>query len=63
DNPNGYAALEQRFESAQRSWASIRETQELYRILARLECGEWRRRRRSVIGDYARVTGNLHQLY
>lgn len=33
DNDNGYAALWQRFESAQNSWASLRETQTLYSLL------------------------------
>ncbi len=36
DNDNGYAALWQRFESAQNSWASIRETQSLYALLVSL---------------------------
>ena len=36
DNDNGYAALWQRFESAQNSWASLRETQALYSLLLNL---------------------------
>jgi hypothetical protein len=54
--------LRQRFDSAQRSWASIREAEELYRVLARLH---FRRGRKtdSILGDYYNVTGRLQELY
>lgn len=61
DNFEGFAALRQRFDSAQRSWASIREAQELYRLLLTLE-GD-RGLTRSCIPDFYRVTGRLHELY
>ena len=36
-NDEGYAALRSRFELASRSWASLREQQDLYRLLLRLQ--------------------------
>lgn len=36
NNEDGFAALRQRFESAARSWASVNETNKLYKMLARL---------------------------
>lgn len=62
DNFDGYAALRQRFDSAQRSWASIRETQELYRLLMKIEL----RRgldREAVLGRFYRVSGRIQELY
>lgn len=62
DNGEGYAALRQRFESAQSSWASVRECSELYKVLVRMSDGEsirsdhWSR-------DFHRMTGNLNTIY
>lgn len=36
-NDEGYAIMRQRFEMATRSWASLREQQELYRLLLRMQ--------------------------
>src|SRR5262249_28352394 len=36
NNEDGFAALRQRFESSSRSWASVNETNKLYKLLARL---------------------------
>ncbi len=36
NNEDGFAALRQRFESGSRSWASVNETNKLYKLLARL---------------------------
>lgn len=36
NNDDGFAALRQRFESGSRSWASVNETNKLYKLLARL---------------------------
>ena len=36
-NEEGYAMMRERFESSMRSWASIREQQELYRLMLRLQ--------------------------
>ena len=61
DNGEGYAALRQRFESAQNSWASLHECHGLYRILARLQgAGNIPP---SSLADFNRVTGNLNELY
>lgn len=62
DNGEGYAALRQRFESAQTSWASVRECSDMYRILAKnsdghaIKCDHWLR-------DFHRMTGNLSTVY
>ncbi|MFO7906110.1 MAG: DUF932 domain-containing protein [Planctomycetota bacterium] len=62
DNGEGYAALRQRFESAQKSWASVRECSELYKLLAKMSDGQaiksdhWLR-------DFHRMTGNLSTVY
>ncbi|MFW6169072.1 MAG: DUF932 domain-containing protein [Planctomycetota bacterium] len=62
DNGEGYAALRQRFDSAQKSWASVRECSELYKLLAKMSDGQsiksdhWLR-------DFHRMTGNLSTVY
>ena len=62
DNGEGYAALRQRFESAQASWASVRECLELYKSLIKVK------ERKDVtsdtlVRDLYRMTGNLNELY
>ena len=37
NNDSGFAQMRSRFETAQKSWASLREQQELYKILIRLQ--------------------------
>ncbi|QDU95235.1 DUF932 domain-containing protein [Lignipirellula cremea] len=62
DNGDGYAALRQRFESAQVSWASVHECVQLYKTLLKLE--EKKRQVTSpVLQEFNRLTGNLNQLY
>lgn len=39
-NEEGYAMIRDRFEASMRSWASIREQQELYRLMLRLQSDE-----------------------
>jgi len=62
DNDEGYAALHQRFDSAQKSWASVRECTTLQKLMVNLSDGQnitadnWSR-------DFHRMTGNLHTLY
>lgn len=62
DNGEGYAALRQRFESAQNSWASVCECSELCKTLVRLSDGksikadQW-------LADFHRMTGNLNAIY
>lgn len=62
DNDNGYAALRDRFESAQRSWASLHETQELYSLLVRLAARKGFQQD-SVLNDFYNLTGRVHELY
>ena len=62
DNEEGYAALRQRFESAQTSWASVRECRGLTKMLERTGLtsgGENENLRR----DFHRMSGNLNELY
>ena len=62
DNGEGYAALRQRFESAQNSWASIRECLELYQALSRVRLEDGRKPIK-LLEDFRQMTGNLHMLY
>jgi hypothetical protein len=62
DNEDGYCALRQRFESAQRSWASIQECHRLYKVLARMH-GKQELGAEARMADFYRVTGNLHEIY
>ena len=62
DNGEGYAALRQRFESAQSSWASIRECLELYHALSRVQL-EGDRKPYKMLDDFRSMTGNIHMLY
>ena len=60
DNGDGYAALRQRFESAQNSWASVHECMKLYKSLTKLEeikVGS------TLLKDFHKMTGNLNSLY
>ena len=62
DNEEGYAALRQRFESAQTSWASVRECRELTKLLekTRLSSGA---SDENLQRQFHRMSGNLNQLY
>lgn len=62
DNGEGYAALRQRFESAQSSWASIRECLDLYQALTRVRLDDGRKPYK-LLDDFRKMTGNLHMLY
>lgn len=62
DNGEGYAALRQRFESAQNSWASIRECLDLYQALSRTRLDDGRKPVK-LLEDFRKMTGNLHMLY
>lgn len=62
DNDEGFSALRQRFESAQRSWASLHECQTLHKTIVRAHDNGWLRRR-GVLSDFYRVTGNLNEIY
>lgn len=62
DNGDGYAALRQRFESAQQSWASVHECTKLYKLLIRMR-QERDTDKETLIRDLYRLTGNLNELY
>lgn len=62
DNDSGYAALWQRFESAQTSWASLHETQTLYGLLVQLE-GAHRLKKPGILKRFYEITGRPHELY
>ncbi|UUO05299.1 DUF932 domain-containing protein [Blastopirellula sp. J2-11] len=62
DNGEGYAALRQRFESAQTSWASLHECNSLYKILCKFERSK-SFSAESVMPDFHIMTGRLHELY
>lgn len=62
DNGDGYAALRQRFESAQKSWASLYECHQLYKTIVRLH-DQGMFTRKSVLGDFYHVTGNANSIY
>jgi hypothetical protein len=62
DNGDGYAALRQRFESAQRSWASVHECTKLYKLLIKMK-QEHESTKETLIRDMSRLTGNLNELY
>lgn len=62
DNGDGYAALRQRFESAQRSWASMRECHSFYQLMSKLE-GMKGFTGQEAFKRFYEVTGNLNALY
>jgi hypothetical protein len=62
DNGDGFAALRQRFETAQRSWASLFECHQLYKLLVRM-VDQRSVTREGVLHDFYRVSGNANSLY
>ncbi len=62
DNGDGYAALRQRFESAQTSWASVHECSQIYKLVAGLTGVDYRRKT-SMLSDVYKMTGNMNELY
>lgn len=64
DHDEGFSALRQRFESAQKSWASIRETMLLHKTINNLGDGrDGRLRGRKLHEELNRVAGDLNALY
>lgn len=61
DNGDGYAALRQRFESAQTSWASVYECLTLMKTLNKLSGDADTHRQRN--RDFHRMTGGLNRIY
>lgn len=62
DNDEGYSALRQRFASSQRSWASVRECNQLYRILENVSADK-NLRSLKLMSNFCRMTGNINELY
>ncbi len=60
DNGDGFAALRQRFEAAQRSWASLFECHQLYKLLVRM-VDQRAVTREGVLHDFYRVTRQRQQ--
>jgi len=58
-NDEGYAVLRNRFELATRSWASLREQQDLYRLLLRLQNDEKLRAGGPEPGQYTGILSDL----
>ena len=62
DHGDGYAALRDRFLSAQTSWASVREAHTLYRQVAKSEAISGANKTRA-LESLDRLTGRMHELY
>ncbi len=62
DNGDGYTALRQRFESSQRSWASVRECLQMGQCLERLLKDD-QLTRRGLLGRFRTLAGDLSELY
>ncbi len=62
DNGDGYAALRQRFESAQTSWASVHECLQLGVVLEKLQ-RENQSFSKGLLGRFRSIAGNLSELY
>jgi hypothetical protein len=62
DNGDGYAALRQRFESAQVSWASLYECGQLYKALA-TQINQRNIARGELMRDFHQMTGKLNEFY
>jgi hypothetical protein len=54
DHEEGFAALRQRFDAAQKSWASVNESQRLRRVIGRIG---------SAGAELDRIAGDLQELY
>ncbi|TWT81951.1 hypothetical protein CA13_34060 [Planctomycetes bacterium CA13] len=62
DNGDGYAAIRQRFESSQRSWASVHECLQFGLLLDRVQ-RENHLTAKGLIGRFRTLAGNLSELY
>lgn len=63
DHDEGFAALRQRFESAQKSWASVQEVMQLQRTISRAAMQAGGLDSRGLADQLNRVAGDLHGLY
>ncbi|MCC9657184.1 DUF932 domain-containing protein [Rhodopirellula halodulae] len=62
DNGDGYAALRQRFESSQTSWASVHECLRLNELLESLRRDE-QLTQTGLVGRFRSIAGDLNELY
>ena len=62
DNDDGYAALRQRFESSQTSWASVYECLQLGAVLERIQ-RENQTTSRGLLARFRSIAGNMSELY
>ena len=62
DNGDGYAALRQRFESSQTSWASVHECLQLGALLEKIG-RDHQTTAKGLMGRYRSVAGNMSELY
>jgi hypothetical protein len=63
DNDEGYSALRQRFSSAQSSWASLRECEQLRKLLIKLHHSGGVSAQGRLLPQFDQMTGNLHEFY
>jgi hypothetical protein len=62
DHADGYAALRQRFESSQSSWASVHECLQMGAVLERIErAGQTKSK--GLLARFRTIAGNLSELY
>jgi hypothetical protein len=62
DHSDGFAAIRERFLSAQASWASVREASLLYRQLTKMRAIESRRKSEALV-ELDRLTGRIQEFY
>ncbi len=62
DNGDGYAALRQRFESSQSSWASVREVLTLGQAVEKLTTGH-KLKVQGLFGRLRRMSGDMSEMY
>ena len=62
DNGDGYAALRQRFESSQTSWASVHECLQFGAVLERIQ-RESQTTTKGLLGRFRTIAGNMSELY
>lgn len=71
NNEEGFSALQQRFESATKSWASVNEAQKLYRLTTKVLMGggltqeddEPKKEQGPVLSAFHKMTGDVGRIY
>lgn len=62
DHSDGFAAIRERFLSAQTSWASVREANAVYRQITKMRVIEARRKSETLV-DLDQLTGRIQEFY